>query len=99
MSIIVAIRFPMPPEKANQLVAENPEPLAAVSKIIDRHGGKFLLRLARDEEFIDLDEWPSAEVYEQFKAEARPQIDAFEDSLGVRSTDEVWTAWRGPQDS
>jgi len=94
MSIIVAIKFPVPPAQANAALAANPGALAPLGEAMEKFGGKFLLRLEHDNEFIDLDEWPSLEDYQAFKAEAQAVIDAFEAALGTASTEEIWTAWR-----
>lgn len=94
MSIIVAIKFPVPPAQANAAMAANPGTLEPLGAAMEKFGGKFFVRLEHENEFIDMDEWPSMEAYQAFKGEAQPVIDAFEAALGTTSTEEIWTAWR-----
>ena len=96
MSIIVAMKFAIPPAQANAGLAANPTVIPVLGAAMERLGGMFLLRLEHDHEFIDLDEWPSAEVYETFLTEERAALDAFEAAVGSKAIPEIWTAWRAP---
>jgi hypothetical protein len=94
MSIIVANKFPIPPAQANAGLAANPSVIPTLGAAMGRLGGRFLLRLEHDHEFIDLDEWPSLEVYGRFLSEERASLDAFEAAVGSKAIEEIWTVWR-----
>jgi hypothetical protein len=89
MSVMVIIHFPVDFEEAERRTGGKVDwaPVIAAWKAA---GARHYHQLKRDGEFLDLDEFPSIEAYEQFKAEAGPTIEGFETLLGVRSTDVVW---------
>lgn len=89
MSVMVVIHFPVDFEEVERRTGGKID-WAPVEAAWKAAGARHYHQLKRDGEFLDLDEFPSAEAYEQFKAEAGPAIDEFEALLGVRSTDVVW---------
>ncbi len=94
MSIIVFTMFRVPSAQANAVREANPGVMEPIRNAMEKFGGKFVLRLEHENEFVDMDEWPSLEAYQAFKAEAQSAIDAFEAALGTTSAEEIWTAWR-----
>ncbi len=64
--------------------------LAPIIDLFEKHGRISHRAATSDTEFLDFDEWPSAEAYAAFKAEAGPYIEKFEAAFGHRSTDTVY---------
>lgn len=94
MSVMAIIRFPTSIEIQSRLESAT-ELMRPIGEIARRHGAMAHRRVYRRGEFIDFDEFPSEAAYLAFKAEAQPAIDAYEDALGVRSTDELWHVAEG----
>ena len=90
MPISVMIEFPIDVTVNDALLADRPELMRPIGEIIRRHGFLGHQRLVGDGRFIDIDSFQSIEHYHAFKTEAQAAIDAYEDALGVRSTDTVW---------
>ena len=78
MSVMVVIHFPVDFEEVERRTGGKID-WAPVEAAWKAAGARHYHQLKRDGEFLDLDEFPSAEAYEQFKAEAGPAIDEFED--------------------
>ena len=90
MSVMVLIRFPCNHQVVVDWAAKNGELLAPIGALFEKHGRIGQRVILGENEFIDLDEWPSREAYAAFKAEAGPYIEAFESAFGHRSTDIVY---------
>lgn len=94
MSVMVVIRFPTTLAMQQQL-EQSTELMRPIGEIARRHGAISHRRIYRDSEFLDFDEFPSEEAYHAFRAEAGRAIDAYEEALGVRSTDDLWQVAEG----
>jgi hypothetical protein len=90
MSVMVLIRFPCPHAEVVAWAEKNGALLAPIGQLFEKHGRIGQRVILGENEFIDLDEWPSREAYAAFKAEAGPHIEAFESSFGHRSVDTVY---------
>lgn len=90
MSVMVVIRFPVPHSAVAEWASRNGELLTPIIKLFEKHGRISHRAVTSGSEFLDFDEWPSAEAYAAFKAEAGPYIEKFEADLGHRSTDTVY---------
>jgi hypothetical protein len=90
MSIMVVLRFPVAHEDLIRLARSNRALLEPILGLFKKHGRISHRAGAIEHRFIDVDEWPSREVYAAFKQEAAPYIDAFEAALGCRSTEELY---------
>ncbi|MCB1272966.1 MAG: hypothetical protein KDB25_01025 [Leucobacter sp.] len=90
MPVHVLIDFPISAEQNDALLAERPELIEPIGKLLVKHGALSHARLKGEGRYIDIDVFPSREVYHAFKAEAQPYIDAYEGALGVRSVDTIW---------
>lgn len=90
MSIMVLIRFPVAHAQVVDWAKKNHELLAPIGALFEKHGRISQKVITRENEFVDLDEWPSREAYAAFKAEALPFIEAFEAAFGHRSTDTIY---------
>lgn len=90
MSVMVVIRFPVPHSAVVEWASKNGELLAPIIKLFEKHRRISHRAVTSDTEFLDFDEWPSAEAYAAFKAEAGPYIEKFESAFGHRSTDTIY---------
>jgi hypothetical protein len=90
MSILVVLRFPVAHQDLITLARSNRVLLEPILELFKKHGRISHRAAAAGQSFIDVDEWPSREVYAAFKREAAPYIDDFEAALGCRSTEEVY---------
>ena len=90
MSVMVVIRFPVPHSAIVEWASRNGELLTPIVKLFEKHRRISHRAVTSATEFLDFDEWPSAEAYTAFKAEAGPYIEKFETAFGHRSTDTVY---------
>lgn len=90
MSVMVVIRFPVAHNAVVEWASKNGALLAPIIDLFEKHGRISHRAATSDTEFLDFDEWPSAEAYAAFKAEAGPYIEKFEAAFGHRSTDTVY---------
>lgn len=90
MSIMVQIRFPVPFTTVAAWAEKNSALLAPIEELFKKHGRISQRVITAENEFIDLDEWPSREAYAAFKAEAALHIEQFESAFGHRSTDTIY---------
>ena len=91
---MVIIHFPAALEAQERLEAST-DLMGPIGEIARKHGALSHRRIYRDDEFLDIDEFPSEEAYRAFRLEATPAIDTYEAALGVRSTDELWYVAEG----
>ena len=90
MSVMVVIRFPVAHSAVVAWASKNGELLDPIIKLFEKHKRISHRAVTSATEFLDFDEWPSAEAYAAFKADAAPYIEKFEAAFGHRSTDAVY---------
>jgi hypothetical protein len=90
MSVMVVIRFPVAHSVVVDWASKNSALLAPIMPLFEKHNRISHRVVTSATEFLDFDEWPSAEAYAAFKAEAAPHIEKFESAFGHRSTDEIY---------
>lgn len=95
MSIMVVVRFPVPRQQLLDWAKDNLELLLPIRALFEKHGRISHLVVTSENEFLDLDEWPSREAYAAFKAEAGAMIEVFESTFGHRSTDAIYDVVKG----
>lgn len=94
MSIVVTVRYDVPTAKMEQLEADEPGLFADLMAVAMKHMTGHS-RLAREECFMELDEYASEDAYRAFLAEAAPLIERINTALGAEPTDTVWTQTAG----
>jgi quinol monooxygenase YgiN len=94
MSVIVTIRMSGDPAKLEEFAAANEDTLRG---IVDRAKGHGVIAHrfygSDDGQIMVIDEWPDAESFQTFFAEAAPEIQPMLQQVGVTSEPEV-TFWR-----
>jgi heme-degrading monooxygenase HmoA len=92
MSVLMTLRGKGEPAKLEQMVADNPEALSAISKRGEEYGVTYHRFYATDDEVMVVDVWPDAESFQRFFA-ASPEIGDVMKAAGVTSEPEI-TFWR-----
>lgn len=90
MPVMVVVRFPVPRQRLADWAKDNLPMLTPFRALFEKHGRISHQIVSNDQEFLDLDVWPSREAYAAFKAEAGAMIDAFETAFGHRSSDAIY---------
>jgi hypothetical protein len=90
MSVIITITFDVDIDKSSAAAEAIPEVMNKIGEANARHGGKALMVLKRDGAFMDINEYPDADAYAAFKADAQDAIAEFEAKAGLTSQDHVW---------
>ena len=92
MSVLMMFRVKGDAKKLEELAAERTDVLPAIAEDAKRHG---LIRhrfYGTDDEILVVDEWPTAEAFQEFFA-AHPEIQEMMAQVGVTTQPEV-TFWR-----
>ena len=74
MSVIVTIWFTADPEKFEQMTKENEEQIAEVSRQAQEAGVMAHRFYGSEGQVMVIDEWPDAESFQRFFAEAEPDV-------------------------
>ncbi len=82
--------FPVAHKVVLEWASKNMDYLNPIIALFEKHKRISHRAATSATEFLDFDEWPSAEAYASFKAEAGPHIEKFESAFGYASTDEVF---------
>ena len=95
MSVVVLVHLrDVTPEKIDEVNAAHPDVRARFTEIVGKYsdrGHRRLMRLVRDNEIIDIDEWDSEESFLAFKADARELIAEMARLRGAPvPTDSIW---------
>jgi quinol monooxygenase YgiN len=93
MSVIMTLRFSGDPAKLEQLAAENTEMIRGISARAQEQGLIAHRFYGSENEIMVVDEWPDAESFQAFFAEAREEIEPLMREVGVTADPEI-TFWR-----
>jgi len=94
VSVIMTFRVKGDPKKLEQLAAENPDKLPAISERAKEHGVIAHRFYGTDDGWIMvIDEWPDAESFQRFFASERGEIEPAMQAVGVTTEPEI-QFWR-----
>jgi hypothetical protein len=94
MSVIVTVRLSGDPKRLEEYAAANPDAMRAIAERAKENGAIAHRFYGSDDDRIMVaDEWPDAETFERFFAEARGDIDAMFTTLGIGGEAEL-AIWR-----
>ena len=89
--VVVTVLFQADPETARRVETEHAETHRRVLDAARRHGMRSHRRLYGEREFMDVDEWDSAEGRQAFLAEAAPWLRELSEARGSPPpTSKVW---------
>ena len=90
MSVIMTLRVKGDAKKLEQMAADNPDKLPAITEQAKEHGVIAHRFYATDDGWIMvIDEWPDPESFQRFYASARDEIEPAMQAIGVTTEPEV----------
>jgi hypothetical protein len=92
MSVLMTLRVKGDPAKLEQMVADDPAALSAISSRGKDYGATYHRFYATDDEIMVIDIWPDADSFQRFFA-ASPEIGDVMQAAGVTSEPEI-AFWR-----
>ena len=92
MSVLMTLRIKGDATKLEQMVADNPDALSAISQRGKEYGVTYHRFYATADEVMVVDVWPDAESFQRFFA-ASPEIGDVMQQAGVTTEPEI-TFWR-----
>lgn len=94
MSFFVTVHFKGDPKRAHDALREDPELAKNIRKGIFDYGLIRTTRLIGDGEYFDIDEWKSEEDRDAFVAAMGPELQRWNEIVGVTSMEAK--TWRSP---
>jgi hypothetical protein len=74
MSVIMTLRVSADPKAVERMAQDDPERMQRISSLAQSHGAIAHRFYGSENQVLVIDEWPDAESFQRFFAEAEPEI-------------------------